>query len=93
MEFGQTYGIFHLFEKETEYVRFLKTYKINSKIIKYDNIKHNLTHLDLDIDILRVELKKVVNFDNYYWKNIYDTIGSSKPVIAIIKKLREEMDG
>ena len=84
---------FPSFEKETEYVRFLKTYKINSKIIKYDNIKHKLTHLDLDIDILRVKLKKVVNFDNYYWKNIYDTIGSSKPVIAIIKKLREEMNG
>ena len=29
---------------------------------------------------------------DYYWKNIYDKIGSAKPVIMTIKKLKEELD-
>ena len=46
--------------------------------------------VNLNIEILRIKLGKEVFLDNYYWKNIYDKIGSSKPVITIIKKLKEE---
>ena len=78
------------FNKENIYRKFLKENKIFENVAQYGNIKHNLSHIKLDIEILRVNLKKEVNLDNYYWKNIYDKIGSSKPVITIIKKLKEE---
>ena len=80
------------FEKKIEYKKFIDTNDIKSKIQKYDNIKHNLTHLSLDIDILKIELGKITDFDNYCWKNIYDSIGSSKPVIMIINKLKKEIN-
>jgi A/G-specific adenine glycosylase len=80
------------FEKKIEYEKFIKNNNLDSKIIKYDNIKHNLTHLSLDIDILKIELCKIRDFDNYCWKNIYDNIGVSKPVVMIINKLRKEIN-
>tara|TARA_S200000501_G_scaffold351908_1_gene370271 strand:- start:1125 stop:2186 length:1062 start_codon:yes stop_codon:yes gene_type:complete len=80
------------FEKKIEYKKFIKNNNLDSKIIKYDNIKHNLTHLSLDIDILKIELCKIRDFDNYCWKNIYDNIGVSKPVVMIINKLRKEIN-
>ena len=92
MVFGQIYGIYHLSKKKIEYKKFIKNNNLDSKIIKYDNIKHNLTHLSLDIDILKIELCKIRDFDNYCWKNIYDNIGVSKPVVTIINKLRKEIN-
>ena len=44
----------------------------------------------LNIEILRIKLEKEFFLDSYYWKNIYDKIGSSKPVISIIVRLKEE---
>ncbi|MBT3520365.1 MAG: A/G-specific adenine glycosylase [Gammaproteobacteria bacterium] len=70
--------------------KFLKENKITEKITKYENIKHNLSHMRLNIEILRIKLEKEFFLDSYYWKNIYDKIGSSKPVISIIERLKEE---
>ena len=78
------------FGKKYVYEDFLRENKITEKVVRYENIKHNLSHINLNIEILRIKLGKEVFLDNYYWKNIYDKIGSSKPVITIIKKLKEE---
>ena len=81
---------FPSFNKKCVFEEFLKENKITEKITKYENIKHNLSHISLNIEILRIKLEKEVSLDSYYWKNIYDKIGSSKPVISIIAKLKEE---
>ena len=44
------------------------------------------------MNILKVDLERVINFDSYYWKNIYDSIGSSKPVVMIFNKLKKEIN-
>ena len=80
------------FEKKNDYKKFLEKYNLGKKTIKYKNIKHSLTHLNLDIHIIKVNLEKFINFDCYYWKNIYDSIGSSKPVAMIFNKLKKEIN-
>lgn len=80
------------FNEAYDYKKFLKKNKITEKVIMYENIKHNLSHIKLNIEILRIKLKKEVNLDSYYWKNIYDKIGSSKPVTTIITKLKKEQE-
>ena len=80
------------FEKKNDYKKFLEKYNLSKKTTKYKNIKHSLTHLNLDMNILKVDLEKFINFDSYYWKNIYDSIGSSKPVAMIFNKLKKEIN-
>ena len=80
------------FEKKDDYEKFLKKYNLSNKTTKYKNIKHSLTHLNIDMNILKVDLERAVNFDNYYWKNIYDSIGLSKPVVMIFNKLKKEIN-
>ena len=73
-----------------EYKKFLLTNNISGTSSQYDYIEHNLSHLKLNIEIIKVELKRCTEVDNYCWKNIYDKIGSSKPIIMIIDKLKRE---
>ena len=81
-----------LFEKEKNYKEFLKNNQIESKKIIYLNFAHDLTHLKLDIIIYKVDAKMSNKFNNYNWKNIYDIIGVSKPIIKVIKKLKEDIN-
>ena len=53
-------------------------------------IKESNGEIDKAIEILRIKLEKEFCLDSYYWKNIYDKISSSKPVISIIERLKEE---
>ena len=78
------------FNGVNEYKKFLLSNNISGTSSQYDYIEHNLSHLKLKIDIIKVELKKCTEVDNYCWKNIYDKIGSSKPIMMIIDKLKRE---
>ena len=61
-------------------------------ISQYEKIKHNLSHIEMDISILRVNLSQDFHFASYTWKNIYDSIACPKPVIMVITKLTKELD-
>jgi len=78
------------FNGVNEYKKFLLSNNLSCTSSQYDYIEHNLSHLKLKINIIKVELKKCTEVDNYCWKNIYDKIGSSKPIIMIIDKLKKE---
>jgi adenine-specific DNA glycosylase len=78
------------FNGVNEYKKFLLSNNLSGTSSQYDYIEHNLSHLKLKINIIKVELKKCTEVDNYCWKNIYDKIGSSKPIIMIIDKLKKE---
>ncbi len=80
------------FSKKKEYTEFINENNFSKKVFLYCKIKSKLTHLTYDIDVLKVHSKKEINIDHYYWKNIYDKIGSPRPVIIIIKKLLEEIN-
>ena len=81
---------FPSFNEKYAFEEFLKENKITEQIAKYKNMKHDLSHIRLNIEILRIKLEKEFCLDSYYWKNIYDKISSSKPVISIIERLKEE---
>ena len=79
------------FSSKSIYMNFLRTNKISNKIVIYQNFTHNLTHIKMDISVIKTESVNNIITDNYYWKNIYDNIASSKPVKSVIKKLVEEL--
>ena len=74
------------------YEKFIEDNKIPLHISPYEKIKHNLSHIEMDISILRVNLSKNFHFSSYTWKNIYDSIACPKPVIMVITKLTKELD-
>lgn len=80
------------FNNIAEYKKFLEKNNMLGKVFNYYHIDHKLTHLKLDINVLKIVLSKKIDQGDYYWKNIYDKIGSAKPVIMTIKKLKEELD-
>ena len=80
------------FSSVKSYEKFIKDSKIPLHISHYDNIKHNLSHIKMNITILKVKLPEDFHYDNYSWKNIYDSIACPKPVIMVIMKLTKELD-
>ena len=79
------------FSSKSICMNFLKTNEISNKIVIYHNFTHNLTHIKMDISVIKTKSINNITTDNYYWKNIYDNIASSKPVKLVIKKLVEEL--
>jgi A/G-specific adenine glycosylase len=80
------------FNSVKSYEKFIKENKIPLHISQYEKIKHNLSHIEMDISILRVNLSQDFHFASYTWKNIYDSIACPKPVIMVITKLTKELD-
>ena len=80
------------FNSVKSYEKFIKDNKIPLHISQYEKIKHNLSHIEMDISILRVNLSQDFHFASYTWKNIYDSIACPKPVIMVITKLTKELD-
>ena len=79
------------FSSKSIYMNFLKTNKISNKIVIYQNFTHNLTHIKMNVSVIKAKSINNITIDNYYWKNIYDNIASSKPVKSVIIKLTEEL--
>ena len=56
-----------------------------------NNGRHNLTHIKMNVSVIKTKSINNITIDKYYWKNIYDNIASSKPVKSVIIKLTEEL--
>ena len=80
------------FNNKNDCEKFLKKINLASGVYHYASMQHNLTHMKLNIDIYRVDVKHFPITNEFYWKNIYGKIATSKPFVEIIKKLTEELE-
>ena len=80
------------FKTRDDCKKYLKKINLTPNIYNYASIQHNLTHMKLNINIYRIDVKNYPISEEFYWKNIYDNIATAKPFVEIIKKLTEELE-
>ena len=80
------------FSLKKELNNFVLKNKIKGKIKIFKNFSHNLTHYKLDILVFHIKLSNKLIIKNYNWKNIYDKIAISKPVLITFESLIKEIE-